>query len=50
MAGITTSPLIRHLRGTPIMHVRHVRRGTCAAAGTCTREVCLAARVLRLVA
>jgi regulator of protease activity HflC (stomatin/prohibitin superfamily) len=34
MADITRYPLIRHLRGTPTLHVRHLRRGKVAHAGT----------------
>jgi regulator of protease activity HflC (stomatin/prohibitin superfamily) len=34
MADITRYPLSRHLRGTPTLHVRHVRRGKVAHAGT----------------
>lgn len=34
MADITRYPMTRHLRGTPTLHVRHVRRGKVAHAGT----------------
>ncbi len=34
MADITRYPLTRHLRGTATLHVRHVRRGKIAHAGT----------------
>lgn len=34
MADISTYPFMRHLRGTPTMHVRHVRRGKLAHDGT----------------
>lgn len=34
MADITRYPMVRHLRGTPTMHVRHVRRGRLVNAGT----------------
>lgn len=34
MADIKGYPLIRHLRGNPTMHVRHLRRGRVAHEGT----------------
>ena len=34
MADITTYPLVRHLRGTPTLHVRHLRRGQLVHDGT----------------
>src|SRR5271165_1761018 len=34
MADITRYPMTRHLRGAPTMHVRHLRRGKVAHAGT----------------
>jgi hypothetical protein len=34
MADIKGYPLIRHLRGNPTMHVRHLRRGKAAHDGT----------------
>jgi len=34
MADITTYPLVRHLRGTPTLHVRHLRRGRLVHEGT----------------
>jgi regulator of protease activity HflC (stomatin/prohibitin superfamily) len=34
MADITRYPLTRHLRGTPTLHVRHLRRGKVAHDGT----------------
>jgi len=34
VADITRYPMVRHLRGTPTMHVRHVRRGRLVNAGT----------------
>src|ERR1700732_2976491 len=34
MADIKRYPLARHLRGNPIMHVRHLRRGKAAHEGT----------------
>jgi SPFH domain / Band 7 family len=34
MADITHYPLTRHLRGTPTMHIRHLRRGRLAHDGT----------------
>ena len=34
MADIKHYPLIRHLRGNPTMHVRHLRRGKAAHEGT----------------
>jgi hypothetical protein len=34
MATITSYPLVRHLRGTPTMHIRHVRRGRLSHDGT----------------
>jgi regulator of protease activity HflC (stomatin/prohibitin superfamily) len=34
MADITRYPMTRHLRGTPTLHVLHVRRGKVAHAGT----------------
>lgn len=34
MADITTYPLLRHLRGTPTLHVRHLRRGKLVHDGT----------------
>ena len=34
MADIKRYPLIRHLRGNPTMHVRHLRRGRVAHEGT----------------
>jgi regulator of protease activity HflC (stomatin/prohibitin superfamily) len=34
MADITRYPVVRHLRGTPTMHVRHMRRGKIAHDGT----------------
>ncbi len=34
MADITRYPLARHLRGTPTLHVRHLRRGKVAHDGT----------------
>jgi regulator of protease activity HflC (stomatin/prohibitin superfamily) len=34
MADITKFPLVRHLRGTATMHVRHLRRGKLAHEGT----------------
>lgn len=34
MADITRYPMTRHLRGTPTLHVRHVRRGKLAHDGT----------------
>jgi regulator of protease activity HflC (stomatin/prohibitin superfamily) len=34
MADITHYPMVRHLRGTPTLHVRHVRRGRLVHAGT----------------
>ena len=34
MADITTYALVRHLRGTPTLHVRHLRRGQLVHDGT----------------
>jgi regulator of protease activity HflC (stomatin/prohibitin superfamily) len=34
MADINRYPMISHLRGTPTLHVRHVRRGAVVHAGT----------------
>src|SRR5260370_41113674 len=34
MADIPSYPLTRHLRGTPTMHVRHLRRGSLVHDGT----------------
>lgn len=34
MADISRYPMTRHLRGTPTMHVRHLRHGKLAHAGT----------------
>jgi regulator of protease activity HflC (stomatin/prohibitin superfamily) len=34
MADITRFPLVRHLRGTPTLHVRHLRRGRLVHDGT----------------
>src|SRR5580704_4130413 len=34
MADITRYPMARHLRGAPTMHMRHLRRGKVAHAGT----------------
>ncbi|GAB7189695.1 SPFH domain-containing protein [Kineococcus sp. NUM-3379] len=34
MADITRYPFLRHLRGTPTTHVRHLRRGRLAHSGT----------------
>ncbi|HLJ99995.1 MAG TPA: SPFH domain-containing protein, partial [Streptosporangiaceae bacterium] len=34
MADISSYPFMRHLRGTPTLHVRHVRRGRLAHDGT----------------
>jgi regulator of protease activity HflC (stomatin/prohibitin superfamily) len=34
MADIKVYPFVRHLRGTPTLHVRHVRRGRLAHEGT----------------
>ncbi len=34
MADITRYPVVRHLRGTPTQHVRHVRRGRVVHDGT----------------
>jgi hypothetical protein len=34
MADIATYPLVRHLRGTPTLHVRHLRRGRLVHDGT----------------
>jgi regulator of protease activity HflC (stomatin/prohibitin superfamily) len=34
MADITKYPLVRHLRGTATMHVRHLRRGKLSHEGT----------------
>lgn len=54
MADITTYPLVRHLRGTPTLHVRHLRRGklvhdTIALAwGRRVRDV-VCERTLRLL-
>lgn len=33
MADVTRYPFVRHLRGTPTTHVRHLRRGTVAHEG-----------------
>jgi len=33
MADITSYPMTRHLRGTPTMHVRHLRRGSLVHEG-----------------
>jgi regulator of protease activity HflC (stomatin/prohibitin superfamily) len=33
MADIKSYPLVRHLRGTPVLHVRHMRRGSVAHDG-----------------
>src|SRR5260370_17332527 len=34
MADITSYPLVRHLRATPTVHVRHLRRGKLVNDGT----------------
>src|ERR1700691_681789 len=34
MADIKRYPMVRHLRGNPTMHVRHLRRGKAAHEGT----------------
>jgi regulator of protease activity HflC (stomatin/prohibitin superfamily) len=34
MADITRLPLVRHLRGTPTQHIRHLRRGQLVHDGT----------------
>ena len=34
MADIRSYPLARHLRGTPALHVRHMRRGSVVHEGT----------------
>jgi len=34
MADITSYPLVRHLRGTHTLHVRHMRRGSVVREGT----------------
>src|ERR1700691_1242118 len=34
MADIKRYPMVRHLRGNPTMHVRHLRRGKTAHEGT----------------
>src|ERR1700757_4402746 len=34
MADIRSYPLVRHLRGAPTLHVRHLRRGKLVHEGT----------------